>query len=450
MWPVRMLEQGRQNLTFEREEYAGLQFAFRLRLVALLAIAAWLVYSISEPRVLYYLGLIAVFIVLGGVPLLFRRYGRWGVGAIAVVVLLDAGLLTYALLAPNPMSDVTWPPQLTLRFHNFLYFFVFLAGAALSYSPAHVLWTGFAAAAMWSVGVYSIWSRPDTVPGGDLMDPNGFLSPYFVNVVSWQNEIVLMMIVAGLLAAAVWRSRRLVLRQVVTEQARSNLARYFSPNIVDQLASADRPFDSPRAQPVAVLFVDIVDFTATVESMEPEQVLAMLREFHRRMCRVVFAHHGTLDKYIGDAVLATFGTPHPGPADATNALDCARDMLQEIAQWNEERAGQGAAPVKVGIGAHYGLVVVGNIGDERRLEFTVIGDVVNVASRIERLTRAHDVALIVSGDLIEAVQQEGGRPHECLPALAERQDLEVRGRRKRVSIWVCSEVPAAAPVPQPV
>jgi len=453
MWTTRSLEHGRLEEAFAREEDAGLRFAFRLRLVTLFVIAAWLVYSVPMPRVLYFLGLIALFIILGGVPLLLRRHGRWGMGVIAIVVLLDAGLLTYALLAPNPLLETTWPPQITLRFHNFLYFFVFLAGAALSYSPGHVLWSGVAAAAMWSVGVYSIWSRPDTVTAaaGGLTGSDGFLSPYFVNVVTWQNEVVLMLIVAALLAAAVWRSRRLVLRQVAAEQARSNLARYFSPNLVDRLAQADRPFDAPRSQNAAVLFVDIVNFTAMVEAMEPERVLALLRSFHHRMCGVVFAHHGTIDKYIGDAVLATFGTPQPGPTDATNALHCACDMLREIERWNEKRAARGAAPLAVGIGIHYGPVVAGNIGDERRLEFTVIGDVVNVASRIERLTREYDAPLVVSGDFIEAVRREGDRTRDLLAAFAESPHPEVRGRRNPVSIWVygagAAGVTGAAPVP---
>lgn len=437
MWTARPLEHAELKEAFSREEAAGLLFSCRLRVVVLLVIGAWLAYSVPMPRVLYYLGLVALFMVLGVVPLVLRRYGRWGVGAIAVVALLDAGLLAYTLLAPNPFLEATWPPQMTLRFHNFLYFFVFLAGAALSYSPGHVLWSGVAAAAAWSIGVYLIWARPDTISGtgAGLTDPEGFLSPYFVNVITWQNEVVLMMIVAALLAAAVWRSRRLVLRQVATEQARSNLARYFSPNLVDRLASAGRPFDEATTQNAAVLFVDIVGFTSIAEGMPPEKVIALLRSFHQRMCRVVFAHHGTIDKYIGDAVLATFGTPQPGDRDATNALNCALDMLREIERWNGKRALRGAASLRVGIGIHHGPVVAGNIGDERRLEFTVIGDVVNVASRIERLTRHYETPLIVSGDLVAAVRQEG-RDASPLTGFTERASSEVRGRRAPVPIWL--------------
>lgn len=428
---------------FAREERAGLRFAFLLRLTALLAIAAWLLYSVPAPRVHYYLGLLVLFTALGAAPYLLHRAGRRGAVAVGLVVLLDAALLVYALLAPNPLAEELWPRQITLRFHNFLYFFVFLAAIALSYSPGLVLWGGIAGVAMWSIGVYMIWSRPDTVTasGHGLTDPEGFLSPYFVNVVEWQNEAVLLLIVALLLAAAVWRSRRLVLRQVAAESARSNLARYFSPNLVDRLAIADRPFDDPRSQNAAVLFVDIVDFTATAEEMEPERVIALLRSFHRRMCRVIFDHGGTLDKYIGDAVMATFGTPQPGPGDASAALRCAIAMLREIGRWNAKRMERGAAPIRVGIGIHYGPVVAGNIGDERRLEYTVIGDVVNVASRLERLTREVGTPLLVSGELIEAVRSESGRfepslGDDLVAGFAEDGCSEVRGRRSPVSIWV--------------
>ncbi len=442
MWTPRFLpataERARLHEAFAREERAGLTFAFRLRVAALGAIAIWLLLTVPMPRVLYYVGLIALFVALGAAPFLLHRTGRWSAAWIGLVVLLDASLLSYALLAPNPMQGETWPPQITLRFHNMLYLFVFLAGAALSYSPVLVLWSGVAMAAMWSVGVYLIWARPETITAieAGLLDPNGFLSPYFVNVSAWQNQVALLLIVAMLLAAAVWRSRRLVLRQAAAEHARSNLARYFSPNLVDQLAKADRPFDDVRSQNAAVLFVDIVDFSAMVEEIEPERVIALLRSFHSRMCRVVFAHHGTIDKFIGDAVMATFGTPQPGPTDATNALHCAAAMLREVERWNAKRSLRRAAAVRIGIGIHYGPVVAGNIGDERRLEFTVIGDVVNVASRLERLTREHDAPIVVSGDFIEAVRREGEAAHHLLAGFAEDKRSAVRGRRSPVSIWI--------------
>jgi adenylate cyclase len=114
----------------------------------------------------------------------------------------------------------------------------------------------------------------------------------------------------------VHRARRLVAAQAESERARGNLARYFSPNVVDQLARVEEPLGPVRVQPAAVLFADIVGFTAASERQSPEQTIALLREVHHRMADAVFDHGGTLDKYIGDAVMATFGTPHPATDDA--------------------------------------------------------------------------------------------------------------------------------------
>lgn len=196
------------------------------------------------------------------------------------------------------------------------------------------------------------------------------------------------------------------------------------------------PSVAPQVHQAAVLLVDIVDFTRLVEGMAPERVFALLRSFHRRACDVVFRYRGHVEKYIGDAILVTFGTSLPSDMNATNALLCAHGILQEVERWNEKRAARGAANVRVGIGVHYGPVATGDIGDERRRESTVIGDVVNVASRIERLTRHFNAPLIVSGDLIDATRREGSRARELLKAFVACGLTTVRGRRKPISIWI--------------
>lgn len=218
-----------------------------------------------------------------------------------------------------------------------------------------------------------------------------------------------------------------------TERARANLARYFPPNLVEMLAAADEPFGPARAQPVAVLFADIVGFTSLAEAMPPEAVFALLREYQRRLAAAVFEAQGTLDKYTGDGVMATFGTPEPRPDDASRALRCARAMLASIAAWNRERAG---APIRLAVGLHYGPALLGNIGSERRLEFAVIGDTVNVASRLERLARPLDAGLVVSADLVAAVRRESGAAEPALAGLAPRDPQRIPGRRGRLPVWV--------------
>ncbi|MFO1087719.1 MAG: adenylate/guanylate cyclase domain-containing protein [Reyranellaceae bacterium] len=214
------------------------------------------------------------------------------------------------------------------------------------------------------------------------------------------------------------------------ERARANLSRYFSPNIVDLLADSDEPLGPVRRQTVAVLFVDIVGFTRMAEAMAPEAVVAMLREFHERMAGQIFACGGTVEKYIGDAIFAVFGLPSASPHDALNALRCAAVMLNELDAWNAARKEKGEPPLAFGIGLNYGPAVLGDVGSEHSLSFTVIGDTVNVASRLQGLTRELKTPLVV-GDAVVKQIGDGRLPL----ALEDRGERQLRGRSRTIRIW---------------
>ena len=225
--------------------------------------------------------------------------------------------------------------------------------------------------------------------------------------------------------------------RIEAERARTNLSRYVSPRLVDTLASRDESFGPPREQPIGVLFADLRGFTALSESLSPSEVMELLRGFHARMDDVVFEHEGTLDDHIGDAIFATFGVPETSPRDATNTLACARGMLKAIDVWNEERSSKKQDGLSIGIGIHYGPAVLGDIGSERAMDFTVIGDTVNVAARLERITRKLDTDLVVSRALVEKVRQEAdGKEPGLIGDLDEGGEHEARGRKKKVSIFV--------------
>ena len=181
--------------------------------------------------------------------------------------------------------------------------------------------------------------------------------------------------------------RELEARRAASERARTNLSRYFSPGIVEMLAARDEPFGAVRRQNVAVLFIDIVGFTSMSEKMSPEVLVAMLRRFHERMTACIFATGGIVEKYIGDAIFAVWGLPEPKIDDAANALACADRMLAALAAWNDERRAAGDEDLAVGIGLHYGPAVIGDVGSQQSLSFTVLGDTVNTASRLQTMTR---------------------------------------------------------------
>jgi adenylate cyclase len=232
------------------------------------------------------------------------------------------------------------------------------------------------------------------------------------------------------------RVRAIDRRRAVAERARANLARYFSPNLVEMLAERDEPLGALRRQVVAVLFVDIVGFTRMAERMPPEAVATMLREFHEHMTNQIFACGGTVDKYIGDEILAVFGLPDATSDDAANALRCAGRMMATLDSWNLERQGRDEPALRIGIGLNYGPAVIGDVGAGQTLSFTVIGDTVNIASRLQRLTRSLNTPLVVGGPAIAAAQS-AATPEiaDVLIRLEDRGEQLLRGRSEPVRIW---------------
>jgi adenylate cyclase len=230
-------------------------------------------------------------------------------------------------------------------------------------------------------------------------------------------------------------TERIEFQQRLTEieSKRANLARYFSPNIVNELMQSGGRLDFARTQIVTVLFVDIIGFTRVSATLTSTSTMALLREYLAIFEEAVFAHGGTLDKFLGDGLMATFGTPRTGPEDATNAVRTARMMGERIVAWNAKRIAAGLPPLRIGIGLHHGEVVLGDIGGEQRMEFAVIGNTVNVANRIEAMTRQLDIAILASQDVLDAVRREN-HP-EVLEGFLDFGERRLRGHEGLIRLW---------------
>jgi adenylate cyclase len=265
------------------------------------------------------------------------------------------------------------------------------------------------------------------------------INPTAIDIRARFQEIMVFVIVAMTLALAVRRSNALLISHAGIERERTNLARYFSPNVVEQLSGNDEPLKQVRTQNVAVLFADIVDFTAYTDGRSPMEVIGTLRLFHERMEREVFRHGGTLDKYLGDGLMATFGTPSASDSDAGNALRCAQAMISSISEFNRERKNRGEPPIQLSVGLHYGEVVLGDIG-LNRLEFAVIGTAVNAASRLEALTRELGCAIVVSDDLVQQARVEASSSDADFAHLAAQPPRTIRGLERPVGIWTCADI----------
>jgi adenylate cyclase len=424
----------------------GLLLAVRARWVALAITAVTLPIINPNWDVIYYVLMLGFFAVIGWAQLKVGKVGRSRPELF--LIFCDLALLTFLSVVPNPWSNVHWPIGMQFRFDSFIYFFIFLATATLAYSWRTVIAIGFWTSALWAVAVGWAYLQPEThaalsdrvreAVGGDIRMFE-IIDPSAIGFGERFQQVTVFIIVAAILALAVRRSNALLISHAGIERERANLARYFSPNVVNELSGNDEPLTRVRTQDVAVLFADIVGFTAYADGRDPKEVIDTLRQFHERMEREVFQHGGTLDKYLGDGLMATFGTPFAGDSDALNALRCAMGMIGSIAELNRERSGRNEPPIQVSVGLHYGQVVLGDIG-LNRLEFAVIGTTVNAASRLEALTREFGCAIVVSDALVRQAQAESNHSSADFALLVEQPAQVIRGLEQPVGIWTCANV----------
>src|SRR5687767_1341648 len=207
---------------------------------------------------------------------------------------------------------------------------------------------------------------------------------------------------------------------------RSNFERYFAPSLAARIASspdAVRLGGDKRA--IAVLFSDIRGFTALSESMNPDDMATLLSEYFTEMVDCVFRHEGTLDKFVGDRVMAQWGAPIASPDDADRAMTAAMDMMRGLDALNKKWRAAGKPALQIGIGLNYGEAFAGNIGSEKRLEFTVIGDAVNTASRL--CSAADGGQILLTDEMRRALRHP--------PKLNERAPMELKGKAQPVPVY---------------
>ncbi len=290
--------------------------------------------------------------------------------------------------------------------HTFsTYYALILLGAFLVRLRAVLAW--FALCLVFPVqAVLAIAVNPQVYFTNDHLilaaDGNAITSAMF------QQALVIAILLTACLYSLTLFYRWALKSSVELEKSKENYRRYFSPEIGDEIENGDLVIgqDGSRVTDVAVLFTDIVGFTKLSEKMDPQDVLDLLSQYQSLMVDAIFQHKGTVDKFIGDAVMANFGTPRSHGNDAQNAFDCGVLMNHKLAEWNKERVEKGLSKIQHRIGIHYGKCVVGNMGSEQRLEFAVIGDAVNVASRICDACKNFDTNFLISADVASRITHQ--------------------------------------------
>jgi adenylate cyclase len=211
------------------------------------------------------------------------------------------------------------------------------------------------------------------------------------------------------------------------KRVRGTIARYLPKKVVDQLLHGDRAALGGTSQTITALFTDIRGFTTLSEAIGPRDTVTMLNEYFTEMMDVLDRHNGVLDKFIGDAIMAIFGVPFTAPDDADSALATANEMIAALSRHNEVRRQRGQPPLAMGAGLNTGEAVAGNIGSPKRMAYTVIGDSVNLASRLEAATKHYGAAVLLSEFTFRALRQ---------PSFVREVDIiRVKGKTVPVAVY---------------
>lgn len=245
-------------------------------------------------------------------------------------------------------------------------------------------------------------------------------------------RLIMIALAGGVLVIAASRTRRLLRDSITEARRRANLTRYLPAQISAELAEG-RMQDLRRGkrEEMGILFVDIRGFTAMSETMTPEEVSAFVSDFRGRLTQSVRDCGGMIDKFMGDAAMIVFPAGSDAPRAARCALRCAERILSDMADWSASRP----VPVRVGVGAHWGEVFSGVVGDDERLEYSVFGDAVNVAARLEAMTKELGAPIIVSRDLLERAGTAAPGNWTLLGRTA------IRGRDEEVDVLACTPDP---------
>ena len=311
---------------------------------------------------------------------------------LARFVVLDAALVVCVLYEQILLAAVTDDHGLTTA--GLVVPFIFLSHVAMNLNARLIL--------IFSVAVLAAWI---TLLGlmalrHELSSPGAFLSAFFDLDFGLALSFGFAALSACLLATDHNRTRKDAQK---IDRWRHNLARFFSPLVVADLQEAGNVLDLKR-RTAAIMFVDLRDFTSYAENASAGQLARVLSEYRRLVAGTVFGFGGTVDKFIGDGVMAVFGQPSAANDDAERALACALELSSLLADWAPSQCLD--RPIfQAGIGLHYGTVIGGVLESGYHDEFTVIGDAVNVAQRLESLAKNYDASLVVSSALLAHTRQ---------------------------------------------
>ena len=351
-------------------------------------------------------------VVLGGYALftLVRLYLSWRERLVPwllyLSIVVDMALLLVLIWSFH--LEYGQPPSFYLKAPTMIYVFIFIGLRVLSFRARYVVAAGITAAAGWAMlSAYAILAS-----GGWEMVTRDYIEYMTSNSIligAEVDKIIAILVVTLILAVAMNQARRLVVRSAAEGEAARDLARFFSPEVAHQITASAQVIEagSGEARDAAIVFCDIRGFTRFSHTVPPGEVIAMLTDYQRALVPAIQAHGGTIDKFMGDGIMATFGAARPSETAAADALRAVDAVMEAAADWNRRGTGEGRPAHRVNAAAAFGPIVFGAVGDRERLEYTVIGDPVNQAAKLEKANRTEAVDALTDRGTFEAARRQG-------------------------------------------
>lgn len=303
------------------------------------------------------------------------------------------------------------PASFSLKAPTLLYVFIFIALRALRFEPRYVVMCGVSAAAGWVLLVlYTVTaSYPDTMITRNYVT---YLTSNSVLVGAEFDKILSILMVTGIIAVVLMRAQRLLERSVAEEEAARDLSRFFSPEIAQQITQSEQRIRAGEgeARNAAILSVDIRGFTGLSNRLEPSALIKLLTDYEARMVQVIETNGGSVDKFLGDGILASFGAAVTNDSYAADAVRAADGAIAAADTWAAERLASGELPVRIGVAVASGRIIFGAVGSESRLEYTCIGDPVNLSAKLEKHNSATGTRALVDAETYALALQQGYTP----------------------------------------
>jgi adenylate cyclase len=326
--------------------------------------------------------------------------------AVYFSIVLDMTLLMTLILSFH--IQYQQPASFVLKAPALLYVFIFIALRALRFEPRFVVVAGITAALGWAAMIYYVVN----IDPEDTMITRSYVEYLTGNVILLGAEfdkIISILTVTFILALALRRGRQLLVDAVAESTAARELSRFFDEGVASQIRGAEREIAAGEGvkRTAAVLNVDIRGFTPLAAGMEPGEVMKLLADYQARIVPIVQKHNGTIDKFLGDGIMATFGATTESETFAADALRAADEIIEAADAWEAERKEAGVQPIVINVSVASGPLVFGAVGGQNRLEYTVIGAAVNLSAKLEKHNKALSARAVTTGECLEEARKQG-------------------------------------------